>query len=311
MSDEATIGAAGWRAALTRPDPRRALLLCAAGALFGLGLAGWALFTAKGTSVAGVPPEDVALVNQRPILRSDFVTQLQLETGAELKDTTPEQRRKVLEEMLDEELLVQRGLEVDLAASDPDVRTAMVAGVNLQVDAEVLAQQPSEADLRKYFEAHREHYNSDGVMRLRDFVLAATAAQQTADVASKAQAASDALKQGGDPDITVVRFGLKDSARLDQGDNFEFGVRAKLGERLFEAASALSAGEVSPPVAQADGIHVLVMVQRRRAQAVDFDGSRDSVRQDYQRDARNAVEAANLAYLRGRAEIELAPEYAK
>ncbi len=75
------------------------------------------------------PPEDVALVNGRQILRSDFLTQTQVESGVTFEETTQAQRRKVLNEMIDEELLVQRGLEIDLAATDPDVRAAMVAGV--------------------------------------------------------------------------------------------------------------------------------------------------------------------------------------
>jgi len=93
----------------------------------------------------------VALVNGRHILRSDFITQTQIETAKPFDQTSKEERLKVLSEMLDEELLVQRGLEVDLAASDPDVRAAMVTGVQLQVDADVIAQQPSDEELEKIF----------------------------------------------------------------------------------------------------------------------------------------------------------------
>jgi hypothetical protein len=53
---------------LDRPNARRSLILCAAGALIGLGIAGLGLFTAQGTRTASVPAEDVALVNQVPIL---------------------------------------------------------------------------------------------------------------------------------------------------------------------------------------------------------------------------------------------------
>jgi len=107
----------------------------ALGTAFGLAIAAYGLFSAAGTRIQGVPPEDVALVNGRHILRSDFITQTQIETAKPFDQTSKEERLKVLSEMLDEELLVQRGLEVDLAASDPDVRAAMVTGVQLQVDA--------------------------------------------------------------------------------------------------------------------------------------------------------------------------------
>ena len=151
--------------------PRRSLIIYACGAVLGLGLAGFALFTAKGTAVKTFPPEDVALVNGRHILRSDFMTQVQVEAGTPFSQTTHAQRLKVLQEMIDEETLVQRGLEVDLAASDPDVRTALVAGVNLQVDADVIAQQPTAADLVAYYNKHIAKYSSDGVMAVRDLVM--------------------------------------------------------------------------------------------------------------------------------------------
>ena len=55
----------------------RALVLMSLAALLGLGLAAYGLFTAKGTSTLVVPPEDVALVNQQPMMRSDYLALLQ------------------------------------------------------------------------------------------------------------------------------------------------------------------------------------------------------------------------------------------
>ncbi len=136
--------------------PTRSLLIFALGTAFGLFVAAYGLFSAAGTRTSGVPAEDVALVNGRHILKSDFITQTQLETSLPYEMTTKEQRMKVLNEMLDEELLVQRGLEVDLAASDPDVRMAEVMGVKLQIDADVLAQAPTDAALEQYDQAQRD-----------------------------------------------------------------------------------------------------------------------------------------------------------
>ena len=67
---------------------RRSLLLMSAGALLGLSLAGYSLFTARGTSTLRVPPEDVALVNQQPISRSDYLAQLQTLYGVDLEHAT-------------------------------------------------------------------------------------------------------------------------------------------------------------------------------------------------------------------------------
>ena len=59
----------------------RATVFYALGVIGGLILGGIGLFNARGTTTNTVPPEDLALVNQVPILRSDFINQLESETG--------------------------------------------------------------------------------------------------------------------------------------------------------------------------------------------------------------------------------------
>jgi hypothetical protein len=283
----------------THDPARRTLILSAVGALLGLALAGYALFTAPGTQAQGMPPEDIALVNQRPVLQSDFVTQTQSETGVPFSNTTVQDHQHILTEMIDEELLVQRGLELDLAASDPDVRSALVAGVNLQVDAEILASAPDDAALHAYYEAHKDRYAIDGSMDLRDLVP-----QQPGPIPPEAVLA---LRNEANHDKAASRFGLHDSGHLPRGDNYDFGVKAKLGEGLYQAALALAEGQVSDPLRSGGTVHVLVMLKRKPNVQLGFAAARDTVWQDYQREARARVEAQNLAFLRGRAEIRIAP----
>jgi parvulin-like peptidyl-prolyl isomerase len=289
------------RARAAQDTAARTLALSAIGAVAGLLLGGYALFSAGGTRTAAVPPEDVALVNNRPILQSDFVTQTQVETGVAFHDATQAERQRVLREMIDEELLVQRGLDVDLAASDPDVRSAMVAGVNLQVDAPVLASPPDEAALRAYYASHASHYAIDGSMDLRDLIAKTQAADAAALVV--------AIRAGTDINTAAARFGFADSARIGRGDNYDFGVKAKLGDALYQAAAGLSDGQIAGPVSDNGVVHVLVMIRRKPPMPLGFDQARDTVWQDMQREARARVEGANLDFLRSKAEIRVAPGF--
>jgi hypothetical protein len=287
------------RAAGTAHPARRTLVISAAGAVLGLLLAGYSLFTAAGTATQGVPPEDVALVNGRAILQSDFVAQTQAETGAAFKDATQADRNRILHDMIDEELLVQRGLDVDLAASDPDVRSAMVAGVNLQVDAEILASQPDQAALEAYYAAHRDRYAIDGTMDMRDLV-------PKPGLGGDAAALIAAIKAGAAVDAASQQIGFVDGGRLGRGENYDFGVKAKLGDALYHAAAALTDGQVSGPVIDNGVVHVLVMIHRKPIRHLDFAAARDTVFQDLQRDARTQVEHQNLSFLRSRANIHVA-----
>jgi hypothetical protein len=201
--------------------------------------------------------------------------------------------------MIDEEVLVQRGLDVDLAASDPDVRSAMVAGVNLQVDAEILASRPDETALRAYFAAHRDRYSIDGSMDLRDLMI------QPGSAVDAAKLLSDALRKGVPVDKAAASAGFTESGRLGHGDNYDFGVKAKLGEPFYRAAAQLGDGGVSTPIADGGSAHVLVMIHRTPNRQRTFDAARDQVFIDFQRDARARVERQNLNFLRSRAEIHL------
>jgi parvulin-like peptidyl-prolyl isomerase len=294
---------------MAQVNPRRSLILFAAGATLGLVIAGIGLFTAAGTRVSGVPAEDVALINGRHILRSDFIAQTQVETALPFAQTTKEQRLKILNEMVDEELLVQRGLEVDLAASDPDVRAAEVAGVQLQVDADVLAQQPSDEQLEAYFTTHKDKYSAEGIMALRDLIIRPDESLSAEQAGAKAKEAAEAFRKGRDSDDIAATFGLKDSGKLERGDLFDFAVKIKLSPVLYAAAEALSTRQAAGPIVEAGNVHLILMEKHDAGPVRSFAQVRDAVMQDYKKEEQTRVENANLKYLKGKADIRLAPEY--
>jgi parvulin-like peptidyl-prolyl isomerase len=291
------------------------MVLLALGALLGLAIAGYGLFTAKGTRSQSVPPEDLALVNNRPILRSDFMTQVQTEFATPFAESLPEQRAKVLKDMVAEELQVQRGLEIDLPSFDPDVRNALVAGVQLEVTADVMAQQPTDQELRAYYEAHKDRYVGEGVLRLRDLVVksGADAAATAEQAMANAQQAVTALRAGMTVEQAVQRYRLEDSGalmaagRVDTGEIFEFAARAKLARELYAAAATLQGGQVSEPIRQNDGAHVVVMIEHRMPVREDYAAAADQVWTDYKNEAQARVREANVRYLRSRADILLSP----
>ncbi len=102
---------------------------------------------------------------------------------------------------------------------------------------------------------------------------------------------------------------MKDTDKIDQADNFDFAVKAKLGEALYKEAAKLKTGEVSDPFPQPDGTHVIVMVKRVNSAKLDFKKAEDNVWEDYKNAERARVDAANLKYLRSRADITIAPDY--
>lgn len=278
---------------------RRSFVFMGSGALLGLLLAGYSLFTARGTSTLVVPAEDVALVNQQPISRSDYLQQLQTLFGVDLQHATREQRRKVLDDMIREELFVQRGKELDVAATDPDVRTALVNAVELEIAADAITAQPDEAVLRDYYAAHRQRYASEGVMSVRDLVFPPGAPD--------AAAAAEAFKVGAPTPALLAKWHGADSGKVVD-EEFYFAAKIHLGDSLFEAARGLADGEVSVPMVRADGIHVLYMVKNKKPAPFDFVRARDQVLTDYRNDAIGHLRTGDETFLRKRANVLIADD---
>jgi hypothetical protein len=291
-------------------NPLRSMIGFGLGATIGLGIAGFGLFTAKGTVTHVVPPENVALVNQRPILRTDFIAQTEAELGKPFGEATMAERLKVLDEMLREELFVQRGLELDFPGTDPDTRTALVAAVEQQVVADVTTHQPADAELQKYFEDNRANYATEGTMALHNLVLPKAKAGAP-DAMAAAQKAADALRAHRPLDQVVKTYGLQELVPEHASDEqFYFAQKIHLGEPLYERALTLNDGDVSDPIAAGDGIHVIQMVKHVKPLPLTFERVRSQVLNDYITAEKKRLEDADLRYLRDKADILIAEDYA-
>ncbi|MEI9889402.1 MAG: peptidyl-prolyl cis-trans isomerase [Caulobacteraceae bacterium] len=294
---------------LTEPGARRSLILLALGAVIGLGIAGFGLFAAKGTGTHTVPPENVALINQQPILVSDFTTQLQNEFGIPIGKATEAQRKKVLNDMINEELMVQRGMEMNLPGSDPDVRSALVAGVELQNSANVLAKQPSPSEMQAYYDAHKDRYRTQGVLTLLDVYLAPSAERDQDQIKATLDAAAKELRAGAAADAVIKKYALQTAHKVN-GEELDFAARIHLGDTLYNAIIDDKAGQISDPIVDKDGtVHLIQVGKRVPSVQLTLAEASNQVFTDYKKDAQDRVQADNISFLKSKAEIMLQKGY--
>ena len=304
---ETPAGGAGFLDA-SRVHTGRAMLLCAVGALTGLGIAGYGLFTAAGTSTRAVPPENLAMVNGRPILRSDFINQLESETGRKFDQSTRAEQLKVLDEMVREELLVQRGLELDFAETDQNARNALVSSVSDSAIAEITTAEPTDAQLREFFAEHPGQWSTDGTMTIRDLVLPTSPTVALEAAMSRAAQAAQALRSGAALPTVSATFGLHDQPPDDE--QYYFALQYRFGDAFFARLRMLAAGAVSEPVALADGVHVVQVLGNRQPVPLPFEAARAQVRTDYVDALQTKLMDNTVRFLRRRAKILIAPDYA-
>jgi hypothetical protein len=291
-------------------DTGRLPALAIVAAFIGLSIAGFNIAGARSQAPTTVPPGYAALVNGEPVLMSDYVTETENTYATPFDQTTPAQRAKVLHSMINVELAVQRALALDLPEQDSTLRTGLYDSLNAVVSATSLANRPTDAELRAFFNQHRQTYSTGGNMAVTDLVLHVGGYEntdQTTDqaLADAAQAAYE-LRSGASLDYVISHFGFIDTHKV-QGSEPDFAAKIHLGNQLYAVAERMTDGEISAPTATPDGVHLLIMQRRQPPIFSDFDSVRNNVYADYIAQQKKNAQQQNIIFLRRRATILLAP----
>jgi parvulin-like peptidyl-prolyl isomerase len=239
------------------------------------------------------------------VLRSDFVTQLEGETGESFDQATRAEKLKVLDEMIHEELLVQRGLELDFAETDQMTRNALAMAMDQQALAEATTSQPSEQQLREFFDKNPARYASDGILTVRHLVLPVAGGGEQA--MQKAREAVSALRSNTPVEAVIAKFGLTEPR--NDGDEFYFAAKIHLGDAVYAQALPLKAGDVSEPLQAADGIHIVKIIGNKVPVPLSFERARLQVLTDLKNAQQERLMAATMKFLRERSKILIAPDY--
>ena len=260
------------------------------GAALGLGLAVAGVFAVP---PAALSDHVVARVNGTDISRR------QLDRTAEPQATPQAQRRQALELLIDQELLIQRGVSLGLVASDRTVRKALTMAMIDRTVAQVLAHEPNEDVLRAFYASHPAVFSLPDRLRVQ---------QITFPAADRAQTAAAALRDGMSFAEARRRFGQPAGVPLPDSLLPAHVLHRYLGPSLTRAALSLTAGQVSAPLASPLGYHILRVAERQAERVRPYPEVRAQVRAEYRRRERDRALERVLDRLRRRARLVLAAD---
>ncbi|MGI9293475.1 MAG: peptidylprolyl isomerase, partial [Pseudomonadales bacterium] len=173
-------------------EDKRAMYLLLAGTVAGIVLAATGMLEQSDKP----PAEDiVAEVNDWTIRRDDYNNFLQLLARDKRNPLTEEDKRHVLDRMIEEKLLIQRGVEIGLIQSDPQVRKTIANAMINSVVTETSTLQPEEKELRNFFADNKSYFAKPARLRVQQLVFKKRAAKD--EVYARAKQAYEALQQGG------------------------------------------------------------------------------------------------------------------
>ncbi len=288
------------------PKPRSPILLLLLGCAVGIVVAAVGLLRAK-ESGGGLPTNAIARVNGQVIRRDDFLRVLDGVAQDRREGLSPEVSRRVLDRLIDEELLVQRGIELGLARYDTRVRKDLTAAVIESIVADVDDVQPTDAEVQSFYREHQDFFTSPGRARVRQIWCRAATVAEASDALERAKQATQRLRAG--EELASVRSSLGDSELAPLPDTLLplSKLADYLGPTALRTVQGLEPGQVSEPVRSTSGYHVLQLVERQSDAAKSLNDIRPQVLQELQRNAADRALRAYVTDLRSRAKVEVAP----
>lgn len=245
--------------------PRWLLL---AGLAVGAGLGAVGL---RAAPAPGLPPQAVASVDGRLILRDAWQRAVAAVSSDRRTPLSAEDRRHILERLIDEELLVQHGVALGLVERDARLRGTLVSEV-MQAATQAARAEPDDAAVRAFYDANRGHFTPATRLRVRAWRVDRDGAAAPFEPAV--------------PDV------LLPPAKL----------QAYLGPALTQRALALAPGARTVE----DGVG-LELVEALPAAVPPFEQVREEARRELLRRADEAAVRELLALLRERTPIVVEP----
>jgi parvulin-like peptidyl-prolyl isomerase len=281
-----------------RPETRSSGRLLAVGAALGLAAALWG---ALGQPGFGRPGRDaIATVEGVEISRADYERALGALAADKRTPLTTADARRALDRLIDEELLVQRGLDLGLGTSDLAVRKAVVDAMVQFAAAETAGRRPGDDELRGFYAARPELVRTEPQVRVRvvSFPTREQAGVEALRAALRAGKDFDAAARSAGGEAVIVPDMLLPAQKL--GDY--------AGPAVRDAAVALEPGEAAGPI-DAGGVPTFVLLLgKREGSAPPFEAVRDVVAEEWRRRQAETALDEYLMSLRRTASIRYAAD---
>ena len=238
-----------------------------------------------------LPENIVARVNGEMIFRDVYQRALQRLDADSANALDQDDEAWVLQRLIEEELLVQRGLSLGMARSESNVRAAIVQSLIASVTAEADAESPDDATLRKHLNEYPERFSISAALSVDVWTT------------SEESSATEFLRQ--------LRTGNTNSETAQRLPNVPSGplpiskLRDYLGPGITAAAANMPIGGSAVFARQGRWL-VVQVVDKEDATLAPFDAIKSRILVDYRRSLADSLLRKYLVNLMQQADVVIA-----
>jgi len=238
------------------------------------------------------PSGSFAVVNGVPLGSKDL--------GASNSD---ERSDAFIDQRIEEELLIQKALDLGLLRRTPQVRQHLLSSMSEHIYAGSSKTPPSEAQLKAYFERNQKQYAGPATYDI-DCIFFRGASPQTQEAIDKVLAG---IQSGEDFLKLKELYGDKPSLPLPESPLPPGAMRMYLGPSAANIVEKLEPGSYSQAIRVAGGSRLVHLKRVLEAPAPVFEDHRERILDHYWAESRAKEIKTYIKKLRGEADIRLAP----
>ena len=177
----------------------------------------------------------IARVGEKEISRQRFEEIIKVLDDQSNSELTLEKKNLIRERLIDEELLLQRAIELDLVRNDPLVKGNVIQTMFQHIINSSELAEPSEVELREYFSKEKNYFSSGKRYKLKNYIFRNL---------SDAETARDLLIQGNlESFLKLVE--TENSIDLPNVFLTPQKIRDYLGPQVLEELPSLEKGDFS------------------------------------------------------------------
>ena len=242
----------------------------------------------------------VVSVNGHPIFQSDWDLALQALAMNKRNEITKEDQLLVLERLIDEQLLLQRGLEIDLPQTEGMVRKAIV---NAMIDKVVVEGQVStinEEELNSFYEDNKDFFSGHSEVHIKRIFIEYRSQEEDEKRLDKIR---ELLIDGEDFDFVVAEYG---DYILPEIPNMLLPIKKLkdyLEPDLVTMVLNMQPGQITSEIETVNGFIFIYMLSSIRGEEKTFEAVKEQVSNEYKR-RNDEISIQNyMEWLREKSEI--------